>query len=71
MKEFRCGDIIPGCDYVTMGETDDQILGSVARHAGQAHGLNPVPPEIMTKVRATIRERSEPDAAAPGYPAGA
>jgi predicted small metal-binding protein len=67
MKEFRCGDIIPGCDYVTTGQSDEEIMGPVARHAGQAHGLNPVPDEIVAKVRTAIRERREPDVAAPGH----
>ncbi len=68
MKEFRCGDVVPGCEYVTTGESDEEIMRNVARHAGAAHGLNPVPGEIVEKVRTAIREGSGSDAAASGRP---
>lgn len=68
MKEFRCGDVVPGCDYVTTGESDEEIMRNIGPHAVEAHGLNPVPPDIAEKVRSAIRERRGPDAIAPGHP---
>lgn len=57
MKEFRCGDIIPGCTFVTTAETEDEIMQDVARHADDQHGINPVPDDIAEKVRTLIHER--------------
>lgn len=67
MKEFRCGDVVPGCDYVTRGDSDEEIMRNVQPHAARAHGLNPVPAEIAEKVRSAIREHGEPDAATSGH----
>lgn len=54
MKQFACGDVVPGCDHVFTGSTEDEILASVAVHAAEAHGLTTVPPEIVTQVRSHI-----------------
>lgn len=54
MKRFACGDVVPGCDATFTGETDDEVLGDVARHAADAHGLADVPPELVDQVRARI-----------------
>ena len=57
MKEFRCGEIVPGCDAVLDGESDDEILEQVGVHAREEHGMDEVPPEVEQNVRALIIER--------------
>ena len=56
MKQFSCGDVVPGCKAVFRGETEDDILQEVGVHARQDHGLVEVPDELVTKVRSLIRE---------------
>jgi predicted small metal-binding protein len=60
MKEFRCGDLVPGCEAVLQGESEDDILRQVAVHAREEHGLDEVPPEVVDDIRAGISERSPP-----------
>ncbi len=50
MKQFRCGDLIPGCAAAFTGTTDD-ILAAVGTHARDAHGLAEVSPELVAQVR--------------------
>jgi predicted small metal-binding protein len=57
MKEFRCGELIPGCEAKFDGETDEQILQQVATHAREEHGMDEVPPEVVDRIRASIAER--------------
>ena len=57
MKEFRCGELVPGCDTVIEGESEDAVLEKVAVHAREAHGMDEVPPEVQDKVRAAITDR--------------
>ena len=57
MKEFRCGQIVPGCDARFQGETEDEILQEIAGHARDAHGMDVVPPEVEDQIRASIVER--------------
>lgn len=55
MKEFSCGDVVPGCSHSFRGESDDEILAQVAAHARDDHGLTDVGPELVFAVRSTIR----------------
>jgi predicted small metal-binding protein len=54
MKRFACGDVVPGCTASFEGDTDDDILGAVGRHAQAHHQLTAVPPELVAAVRAAI-----------------
>lgn len=54
MKSFRCGDVVAGCTASFTGTADD-ILVLVAEHARQAHQMESVPPELITKVRAAMQ----------------
>ena len=57
MKEFRCGDLVPGCTTTFQGESEDEILEQVAVHARDEHGMDEVPPEVVDEMRAGISER--------------
>jgi predicted small metal-binding protein len=57
MREFRCGEIVPGCDAALQGETDDEVLEQVAVHAREDHGMDLIPPEVEDTIRASITDR--------------
>lgn len=57
MKEFRCGEVVPGCGETFQGQSDDEILEQVAVHARDEHGMDEVPPDVVDTVRAAITER--------------
>lgn len=54
MKQFACGDVVPGCDAKFVCSTEEEILAAVAAHAATAHGLTDVPPELVEQVRDRI-----------------
>lgn len=54
MKQFACGDVVPGCDARWVCDTEDEILARVAVHAREAHGFDAVPPELVDEVRSRI-----------------
>lgn len=54
MKQFACTNVVPGCDGVVTGETDDDVLAAAARHAADAHGMTAVPDAVAMKIRAGI-----------------
>ncbi|QXC63484.1 DUF1059 domain-containing protein [Aquihabitans sp. G128] len=56
MKQFACGDVVPGCGQRFTGDTEDEILGQVADHAAADHGLAEVPADVVEAVRAAIVE---------------
>ena len=56
MKQFACGDVVPGCDGVVTGETDDDVLAAATEHARTAHGMGEVPDEVLAAMRAGIKQ---------------
>ena len=56
MKQFACGELVPGCTHVLSGDSDDEILEQVAVHARDDHGMPEVPPEVADRIRERITE---------------
>lgn len=54
MKQFCCGEVVPGCQARFHGTSDDEILMQVAAHARSAHGLTDLPPDLVSQVRAAL-----------------
>ena len=46
MKQFNCGDVVPGCTWVTRREDEDELCAEISTHAHEAHGMDEVPPEV-------------------------
>jgi predicted small metal-binding protein len=51
VKEFSCGDVVPGCTATFTAQTEPEIVLQVAAHAREDHGMAAVPPELVTQVR--------------------
>jgi predicted small metal-binding protein len=56
MKQFSCGDVVPGCTFVTRREDDEQLWAEIVSHAHEAHGMAEVPPEVADAIRDVIVE---------------
>jgi len=55
MKEFSCGDVVPGCARHFTGDSDDDILAQVALHAAEDHGITSPGADLVEAVRSKIR----------------
>ena len=55
MKELRCADVMPGCKYVAMGVTDDEVMKKAVAHAKEAHKIKDVTPDLAAKVKSAIK----------------
>jgi len=55
-KILRCRDVGVDCDFEARGETIEDVLQQCREHARAAHGVSDIPPELLAKVRAVIRE---------------
>jgi predicted small metal-binding protein len=55
-KELCCGDIVPGCDHVMRGETEDEVLMKAVDHARAVHGIEELDDATMEQVRAAISD---------------
>lgn len=57
VKEFNCGELVPGCEAVFHGESDQEILDQVAVHAREQHAMDEVPPEVQDTIRASLAKQ--------------
>ena len=53
MKQFACGDVVPGCSRTFRG-SEDEILSAVAAHAHDDHGITDVPASLVAQVRSSM-----------------
>ena len=53
--QLACGDVMPGCPTSFSAGSQEQLLGEVAAHAAQEHGITEITPEIAAAVSAKIR----------------
>ena len=56
MKQFRCGDVIPGCPWVTRSEHEQELLENIVVHARDEHAMDEVPPEVEDAIHMVITE---------------
>lgn len=55
-KQLKCGDLMPGCNFVAKGATEDEVLKIAAEHAKSAHGIQQVTPDLAAKVKGAIKD---------------
>ncbi len=57
MKQLRCGDLMPGCNFVAEGKDVNEVMAKAADHAKKDHGMTTIPPDVAKKAQAAIRDR--------------
>ena len=56
-KVLRCGDIMPGCDKVIHGRTEDEVFAKAEDHVRKEHNMTIIVPSVMNRIEAAIKER--------------
>jgi predicted small metal-binding protein len=56
-KVLRCGDLMPGCSAVMEGKDVAEVMAKGAEHAKKDHGLAAIPPDMIAKVQAAIKDK--------------
>jgi len=55
-KSFKCSDAGMDCGFEAKGESEQELMGQVAQHAKEAHGIEQVSPELAATVRGKIKD---------------
>ena len=55
-KVMKCRDVGVDCDFEARGETVEEILQQCSDHAKVDHDMDPIPPELVEKVKAAIHD---------------
>lgn len=56
MKQFKCGDVVLGCEWTARSEDKSELLQEIAGHARDVHGMDEVPPEVVDAINNVITE---------------
>ena len=56
MKQFKCGDVVPGCEWITRNDDEQVLFSDISEHARDAHGMDEVPPEVAEQIQRVITE---------------
>ncbi len=54
MPSFKCFG--KNCTFETSAPTEAELIKKIAEHAKTAHKMDPIPPDIMVKVKAAIKK---------------
>ena len=56
-KILKCGDLMPGCNFVVEGQDEAEVMAKGAQHAKQAHGMASIPPEVVARIKVAIKDK--------------
>jgi predicted small metal-binding protein len=55
-KVLRCRDVGLDCEGELRADTEEELLRKAAEHAQTTHNMRDMPPDVVAKVRAAIRD---------------
>jgi predicted small metal-binding protein len=56
VKQFKCGDVVLGCEWVTRRDDERELFEEIRSHARDAHAMDEVPPEVVDAINNVITE---------------
>jgi predicted small metal-binding protein len=56
-KVLKCGDVMPGCATVLEGVDEADVMRKATEHAKTVHRMGTIPPDVMNKVKAAIKNK--------------
>lgn len=61
MKEFSCGDVVPGCGARFRAGSEAELQAIATVHAQHAHGLTGprMPNDVIARVHAAIHDTAD------------
>jgi predicted small metal-binding protein len=51
---LACGDVMPGCSARFEAGSREELLGMVAPHAAEVHGITEITPDVLQAVDSKI-----------------
>jgi predicted small metal-binding protein len=55
MPSFACKDLGMACPFEAKAATEAELMKKIADHAKAVHKIDPVPADLMTKIRKAIK----------------
>jgi predicted small metal-binding protein len=58
MKSFKCGSLVPGCDWHTRNDDEAEVVRRAVDHLKSAHGEDKVRPEMVERIKERIKDEA-------------
>ena len=55
-KVFECGAVVPGCNFTTHGQSEDEVVMNATEHLRTAHEVEHVTERLKARIRAAIKD---------------
>jgi predicted small metal-binding protein len=56
MPTFACKDLGMDCPFEAKAATEAELMKKIAEHAKSAHQIDPVPADLMAKIKKVIKK---------------
>lgn len=56
-KALECRTVVPGCNFVIHGESEEDVMMKAEEHARSVHGVEHISEQLKAKIRSAIREQ--------------
>ncbi|HEV2615514.1 MAG TPA: DUF1059 domain-containing protein [Candidatus Acidoferrales bacterium] len=58
-KILRCSELIPGCNFIARGESDEEVIEEASRHVRARHNLQKMSAGVVAIIRGAIYDEEE------------
>jgi predicted small metal-binding protein len=55
-KILKCGQVVPGCNFVIHGESDEDVMMKAVEHARTIHDVDHLSEPLRAQIRAAIKD---------------
>jgi predicted small metal-binding protein len=55
-KRISCRDVGVDCDYEAQADSEAELMDLLERHAQTAHGMDEIPPEVVSEVKSKMQD---------------
>jgi len=55
-KSLKCTDVGRQCSWEGHAETEEELMAKLKDHASKVHNMKEIPPDLMKKVKAAIKD---------------
>ena len=56
MPSFKCKDTGMSCGFEATAKNEDELMKKIVEHAGKAHNMKTISPDVMDKVKKAIKK---------------
>jgi predicted small metal-binding protein len=56
-KVLECRSVVPGCNFVIHGESEEDVMMKEEEHAHRVHGVEHISEQLKAKIRSAIKEQ--------------